>query len=69
MNFGKAHYEVHPGEKTTVIYTLDARGPWSLPFSMASGGNAPDLRFTSVLSTPPVLTRVGQPSAPLTSAA
>ena len=69
VNFGKAHYEVHPGEKTTVIYTLDARGPWSLPFSMASGGNAPDLRFTSVLSTPPVFTRVGQPSAPLTSAA
>lgn len=62
VNFGKAHYDIHPGEKTTVIYTLDARGPWSLPFSMGTGGNAPDLRFTSVLSTPPVFTRIGQPA-------
>jgi len=52
-----------------VIYTLDARGPWSLPFSIGTGGNAPDLRFTSVLSTPPVFTRVGQPAVPMTSTA
>jgi hypothetical protein len=69
INFGKAHYDIRPGEKTTVIYTLDARGPWSLPFSIGTGGNAPDLRFTSVLSTPPVFTRVGQPAVPMTSTA
>jgi hypothetical protein len=66
INFGKAHYDIRPGEKTTVIYTLDARGPWSLPFSIGTGGNAPDLRFTSVLSTPPVFTRVGQPAERMT---
>jgi hypothetical protein len=69
VRFGKARYDVRPGERKTVIYTLDARGPWSLPFSTAGGGNAPDLRFTSVLSTPPVFTRFGQPGAPPTSTA
>ncbi|MFL5962749.1 MAG: hypothetical protein ACJ757_07650 [Gaiellaceae bacterium] len=70
MRFGKAEYTVRPGERTTVIYTIDARGPWSLPFSTIKGGGAqPGLRFTSVLSTPPVLTRAGEPSAPLTSTA
>ncbi len=69
VNFGKARYDIRPGEKTTVLYTLDARGPWSLPFSMGTGGNAPDLRFTSVLSTPPVFTRVGQPAVRMTSTA
>lgn len=69
VNFGKAHYDIRPGEKTTVVYTLDAQGPWSLPFSMGAGGNAPDLRFTSVLSTPPVFTRVGQPAVRETSTA
>ena len=69
VNFGKAHYEIQPGRRTTVIYTLDARGPWSLPFSMASGGNAPDLRFTSVRSTRPLLTRLGEPGVALTSKA
>jgi hypothetical protein len=67
VRFGKAHYDIQPGEKMTVIYTLDARGPWSLAFSTPTGGNAADLRFTSVLSTPPVLTRVGEPPASLTS--
>jgi hypothetical protein len=69
VNFGKAHYDIEPGEKTTLIYTLDAHGPWSLPFSMGTGGNVPDLRFTSVLSTPPVFTRVGQPAVRMTSTA
>jgi hypothetical protein len=67
VNFGKAHYDIHPGEQKTVIYTLDARGPWSLPFSTASGGNAPDLRFTSVRSTPPVFRRAGEPEVRPTS--
>ncbi len=69
VNFGKAHYALRPGDKTAVTYTLDARGPWSLPFSMGTGGNAPDLRFTSVVSTPPVFTRVGQPAVRETSTA
>jgi hypothetical protein len=69
VRFGKAHYDIRPGEKTTVIYTLDARGPWSLPFSTAAGGNAPDLRFASVRSTPPVFKRVGQPAVSRTSKA
>jgi hypothetical protein len=63
VRFGKAGYDVRPGETTTVVYTIDARGPWSLPFSTSMGGNAePDLRFTSVRSTPPVLTRAGAPA-------
>jgi hypothetical protein len=70
VRFGKAHYDIRPGEKTTVIYTIDARGPWSLPFSTAAGGNAQaDLRVTSVLSTPPVFRRVDQPAASQTSTA
>jgi hypothetical protein len=67
VRFGKAHYDILPGGKTTVVYTLDARGPWSLPFSIATGGNAPDLRFTSVVSTPPVFARAAEPAARLTS--
>lgn len=60
--FGKAHYDVRPGEKTTVVYTLDARGPWSLPYTLTRGGNTSgDLRLLSVLSTPPVLERAGAP--------
>jgi hypothetical protein len=69
VRFGKAHYDIRPGEKTTVIYTLDARGPWSLPFSTPAGGNAADLRFTSVRSTPPVFRRIGEPAASPTSKA
>jgi hypothetical protein len=69
VRFGKAHYDIRPGERTTVIYTLDARGPWSLPFSTPTGGNAPDLRFASVRSTPPVFRRVGQPAVSPTSKA
>jgi hypothetical protein len=70
VRFGRAHYDIRPGEKTTVIYTIDARGPWSLPFSTTTGGNAQsDLRVTSVLSTPPVFRRTGQPAASQTSTA
>src|SRR5947209_4776866 len=60
--FGKAHYDVHPGETTTVVYTLDARGPWSLPYELTHGGNTHgDLRLLSVMSSPPVLERAGAP--------
>jgi len=70
VRFGKASYDIRPGEKTTVVYTIDTRGPWSLGFSTPTGGNAlPDLRFTSVLSTPPVLTRAGAPAVRATSSA
>ena len=70
VRFGPARYDIRPGERTTVIYAIDRRGPWSLAFSTPQGGNAlPDLRFTSVLSTTPVLTRVGRPGVTLTSTA
>jgi hypothetical protein len=60
--FGKARYDVLPGTKTTVVYTLDARGPWSLPYRLVHGGNTSgDLRLLSVLSSPPVLTRADAP--------
>jgi hypothetical protein len=68
--FGKAHYDIHPGKTTTVVYTIDARGPWSLPFKATNGGNTgSDLRLLSVRSTPPVLTRSGEPGVRLTSKA
>lgn len=60
--FGKARYDVQPGEKTTVIYTLDTRGPWSLDYKLVRGGNtSEDLRLLSVRSTPPVLERAVTP--------
>ncbi|MFL5954332.1 MAG: hypothetical protein ACJ76I_09525 [Gaiellaceae bacterium] len=68
--FGKAHYNVQPGKTTTVVYTLDARGRWSLPFKLTRGGNASgDLRLLSVMATPPVLERAGAPAAPVNSTA
>ena len=70
VKFGKAHYDIEPGERTTVIYTIDARGPWSLAFTTPKGGGAQsDLRFTSVRSTRPVLTRFGAPDVASTSSA
>ena len=70
VKFGKASYGIRPGEQKTITYTLDARGPWSLAFTTPTGGNAlPDLRFTSVRSTPPVLTRGGAPDLRATSSA
>jgi hypothetical protein len=68
VKFGKVSYDIHPGEQTTVIYTIDARGPWSLAFTTPRGGNAqPDLRFTSVRSTAPAFTRAGAPEVRPTS--
>jgi hypothetical protein len=70
VRFGKAHYDIRPGETTRVDYAIDTRGPWSIAFSTPAGGNAlPDLRFTSVISTPPVLTRAGAPAVRATSSA
>jgi hypothetical protein len=69
VQFGKVRYALHPGEKKTVTYTIDARGPWSLAFSTPQGGNARELRFTSVRSTAPVLTRSGEPDVAATSKA
>jgi hypothetical protein len=68
--FGKAHYDVHPGETTTVVYTIDARGPWSLPYKLTHGGNTSgDLRLLSVISSPPVLHRAGAPAQRVTATA
>ena len=70
VKFGKAAYNIEPGRRTTVIYTIDTRGPWSLAFTTPKGGSAQsDLRFTSVRSTQPVLTRVGAPGVASTSTA
>ena len=63
VRFGKAHYDVVPGRVTTVVYTIDAHGPWSLPFTADSGHYLDDLRSVSVQSTPPVLHRAGAPVA------
>jgi hypothetical protein len=68
--FGKAHYDVRPDETTTVVYTLDARGRWSVPYELTHGGNTSrDLRLLSVMSTPPVFERAGAPAAPANSTA
>ncbi len=70
VKFGKASYGIRPGEQKTIAYTIDARGPWSLAFTTPTGGNAlPDLRFTSVRSTSPVLRRAGAPVLHATSSA
>jgi hypothetical protein len=68
VQFGKVRYGVAPGKSKTITYTIDAHGPWSLAFKTPLGGNAQqDLRFTSVRSTAPVLTRAGQPAVRETS--
>ena len=59
--FGKVHYRVEPGRLTTVVYTIDERGPWSLAFKAHGGRFLDDLRAVSVLSTPPMLERSGVP--------
>jgi hypothetical protein len=70
VKFGKMPYAIRPGERLSVVYTIDARGPWSLAFTTPAGGTTqPDLRFTSVRSTPPVLTRAGEPGVRETSKA
>jgi hypothetical protein len=69
VRFGKVHYRLEPGGATTVTYTIDARGPWSLPFASDGGSFLEDLRAVSVQSTPPVLHRIGAPSRPATATA
>ena len=64
IRFGKVPYLVEPGRLTTVVYTLDARGPWALAFSAQRGRYLDDLRAVSVKSTPPVFERTGSPSTP-----
>jgi len=69
VRFGKVHYLVEPGEDTDIVYTIDARGPWSLAFKAQSGRYLDDLRSVSVQSTPPVLERWGAPAVRATTAA
>jgi len=70
VRFGKARYDIRPGETTKVEYTIDTHGPWSLGFSTSTGGNAQsDLRFTSVRSTAPVFERAGAPVVRATASA
>jgi hypothetical protein len=69
VQFGKVHYNVAPGRVTTVRYSLDAHGRFSLPFTATSGRFLQDLRSVSVQSTPPVLRRApGGAAAPTTTA-
>lgn len=67
VRFGKARYDVEPGRTTTVRYSLDKRGPLSLPFSSSGGRFLEDLRAVSVQSTPPVLRRAPGAAAVATS--
>jgi hypothetical protein len=67
--FGKVHYLVEPGEDTDIVYTIDARGPWSLAFKAHGGRYLSDLRSVSVQSTPPVLERWDAPAVRATTAA
>jgi hypothetical protein len=69
VRFGKIHYRVEPGYSTTVAYTLDARGPWSIRFVAPRGSWRPDLRAVSVLSTIPTFERAGEPDAAATTSA
>lgn len=61
VHVGKAHYDVRPGELTTATYTIDARGPWSIPFHADTGRFLDDLRAVSVQSSAPVFERAGAP--------
>lgn len=69
VRFGKVHYDVEPGQDTDIVYTIDARGPWSLAFKAQGGRYLQDLRAVSVLSTPPVLERWDAPAVRATTAA
>ena len=61
VHFGKAHYDVRPGELTAVTYAIDARGRWSIPFHSETGRFLDDLRPVSVQSSAPVFERAGAP--------
>lgn len=69
MRFGKARYTLYPGREATITYTIDTRGPWSLPFSSRRGRWLPDLRAVSVRSTLPTFRRFDPPAAVPTAAA
>jgi hypothetical protein len=69
VRFGKMPYTILPGRSTTVTYTVDARGPWSLAFSAKSGRYLEDLRAVSVHSTLPTFERFDAPQARATLAA
>ncbi|HVC86054.1 MAG TPA: hypothetical protein VNC40_01360 [Gaiellaceae bacterium] len=62
VRFGRARYDVEPGRRTTIVYTIDRLGPWSLAFAAGGGTYLQDLRAVSVQSTPPVLRRSNAPT-------
>ncbi|MCW2965372.1 MAG: hypothetical protein JWO17_2624 [Actinomycetia bacterium] len=59
ISFGRTVYDVEPGARTDVTLSVDARGPWTLPFSSANWVRLPDLRHVSVRSTRPIFRRSG----------
>lgn len=57
MRFGRDRYRILPGRVTAIEYTVDERGPFTMPFSASIGHWTPDLRHVSVQSTAPTFTR------------
>jgi hypothetical protein len=69
VHFGQAHYTILPGRMSIVTYTIDTRGPWSVPFSAARGRWLQDLRAVSVRSSEPTFERFDPPARVPTAAA
>jgi hypothetical protein len=61
VRFGVNRYRVEPGKLTGLVYRIDHRGPFTLPFSAKTGTWLQDLRSVSVKSTPPVFERAAAP--------
>jgi hypothetical protein len=57
VRFGTARYEVLPGRVIDLVYTIDARGPWSLAFSTTGGRWLADQRAVGVVSSSPRFSR------------
>lgn len=69
MRIGKRRYHVKPGQKTPFSYRVDSRGPVTIKMSTKDWLWLSDMRAVSVLSTPPVFTRVPSSTAAVTASA
>ncbi|MGH3004023.1 MAG: hypothetical protein ACRDM1_15400 [Gaiellaceae bacterium] len=64
MRFGDRQVRVWPGRSIPVMFRIDTRGPWTVPFSSSGVNHAGDLRPVSVRCTSPRVTAgpgVGDP--------